>query len=109
MAHFPPGLPPLRLGGYRGARVKASAALLLSLLVASGAMAWGCVTACPDELDGPCPPSCTRCLCTSHHHFPGVLSDAGSAPTIVLGRQEPVRGGEPSPGTSPDILHVPRA
>ena len=94
---------------YRKVRMRGPAALLLLLCIASGVALGDCVTACPEEDgDAGCPPSCTHCVCCSHAQAPGLLMDCGSAPERSVERQEPTADGEPSSGTSPDILHVPR-
>ncbi|HET9299542.1 MAG TPA: hypothetical protein VFO11_06325 [Candidatus Polarisedimenticolaceae bacterium] len=84
------------------------AALLLLLSILSGALVGDAVTVCLDEDGDDCPPSCTHCICCSHAPAPGLLADAGPAPMLGSERQEPDVTGEPSPGSSPDILHVPR-
>jgi hypothetical protein len=84
------------------------AALLLLLSALSGALAGDRITACLDDDGDHCPPSCTHCLCCSHASVPGLLADSGTAPMLVFAPQEPAACGTPSPGTSPDILHVPK-
>ena len=83
------------------------AALLLLLSSLSGALAGDQVTVCTDD-DGDCPPSCTHCVCCSHAPAPALLADGGLSPALGSERQESAGTGQPSPGTSPDILHVPR-
>ena len=84
------------------------AALLLLLSILSGALVGDAVTVCLDEDGDDCAPSCTHCICCSHAPAPALLADGGGAPAFASQRQEVAVAGEPSPGTSPDILHVPR-
>lgn len=83
------------------------AALLLLLGVLFGVLAGDALTVCLDG-DDHCPPTCTHCVCCSHASAPGLLADGGPAFVLASERQEPDVAGEPSSGTSPDILHVPR-
>ncbi|HEX5042480.1 MAG TPA: hypothetical protein VFV75_06215 [Candidatus Polarisedimenticolaceae bacterium] len=85
------------------------AALLLLLCLVSGALAGEAVTVCTDGDGDHCPPSCTHCVCCSHAPAPGLLAGGGLAPVLRSERQEPAVAAEPSPGISPEILHVPRA
>ena len=84
------------------------AALLLLLSVLSGALAGDRITVCTDDDGDHCPPSCTHCVCCSHTPAPALLADGGLAPVLGSERQESAGTGQPSRGTSPDILHVPR-
>lgn len=87
-------------------RTVAALFLLLSLL--AGALVGDALTVCPDGDGHDCAPSCTHCICCSHAPAPALLADGGPAPVLGSERQEPDVAGEPSSGTSPDILHVPR-
>src|SRR5262245_60294935 len=83
--------------------------LLLLVCVAFGAAPGDCVTGCSeDDPGGSCPPSCTHCVCCSHAPATGLLVNSGVVPVLGYERRDPVGSGEPSPGSSADIFHVPR-
>src|SRR5262245_3788534 len=93
----------------RPMRPLTAALLLLLLCLASGAGPGDCVTGCSeDDVGGSCPPSCTHCICCSHAPAPALLLDSGVTPVLGYERRDAIGSGEPSPGSSADIFHVPR-